>query len=204
MAKSSEKPAIPRLDDFNDFVAERDKLREIAKEFNEATVELADHEAILRNFRRARDKQIDEAAQDRVENKQLPSLVRITDRRDELQSKIDVLRRAVEMQTDVYEEVKGRRALDILLATKPLFEAHLRQIFDAMLALDAALRAEEDLRGSLVAGGVIGAHSAPPGWLRWASQLRNKIGSGRDWSSLLNRFGRDLHGAETWHRKNPL
>ncbi len=191
--------ALPKLADFPDFVAARDKLRQIAAEFNEAAAELVDIDKNLELLKKARDRQIDEAARARIEDKQTPLRSVSVKNRADAQLKVDVARQALMLQTEIYEEIKNRRSSEILARARPAHEKLARSVLDAAVALSAALEAEEKFRVELARDGVVSTISMGAGSIfTVAPHAIRRALDRRNWSSPLNYFGRAVLG-DAWH-----
>lgn len=197
--RHADSATLPKLADFSDFVAERDKLRQIAAEFNEASAELVDVDKNLELLKKARNHQIDEAARARIENKQTPIQSVFVKNRADVQLKVDVARQALNLQTDIYEEVRNRRSSEILSMARPAHEKLARAALDAAVALSVALEAEEQFRMALARDGVVSTISMGAGSIfTVAPHAIRRALDRRNWSSPLNYFGRAVLG-DAWH-----
>lgn len=193
--------ALPKLADFPDFVAARDKLQQIAAEFNDAAAELVDIDKNLDLLKKAKDRQIDEAARARIEDKQTPIQSVFVKNRADVQLKVDIARQALMLQTDIYEEAKSRRSSEILAIARPAHEKMARTVLDAAVALSAALEAEEQFRVALARDGVVSTISMGAGSIfKVPPHAIRKTLDRRSWSSPLNYFGRAILG-DAWHAK---
>lgn len=191
-------PGLPHLSDFPDFVAERDKLRQIAGEYDEAVAALANVERDLAATRKADGERIDEAARARIDGKPLPARATLIQSRDDMRERVNVLRRALMLQTGNFDEAKGRAAEEIIAKARPTQDALIGSVLTAAISLHEALSAEEDFRAKLAADGVVGTATGGAGGVFKAipPALRAVAARGK-WGSPLNILGRIVH-ADAW------
>lgn len=188
-------PVLPRLADFADFVEARDKLRQIAAEFNAATAELTEIDKNIELLSRARECQIDEAARARLDGKPTQMREALVKSRQDIQLKVDVARRALMLQTDAFQAIKRKRTGEVIEQIRPVHSKLLAAVLDAAVALSSALEAEESLRIELAREDVVGINSTI---LTPVPIAIRKAVARQAWASPLNYLGRAVIGPE-WH-----
>lgn len=184
MKSTTRLDSLPTLDDFPDYVIEREKLRRIISEFEQAESTLASVDKSLTNMRRARANYADESARARIEGKQEPIKIVLQADRDKLDLEVQVLRSAVMQQSERTLVLRDRYANEIFERAKQQHLQLMNNILAATVALSEALDAENDFIGQLRHIGV-NCSSLPRCW-----KVFNAIGSRRQWVSGVNEVGR--------------
>ena len=178
-------PAPTKLDDFPEFVEERERLRSIANEYNQHEGALRAAEQSLSRLNALIDKEIDEAARARIEDRQAPIRATLTADREQLDFHVKTLRRALSLQGARFEEVQARCVEELIAIWRPEHQRLVQNILTAAIALGETMDAEHDFRLAAQAAGL--NDSAFP---RVGLRITNAVGSRRYWANTINDFGR--------------
>jgi hypothetical protein len=172
---------LPKLEDFPEYVAERDKLQRIAADFNAATGLLHEIDERRKAMTKILAKAVDDRARAIVEDKQTP--VRTVLESDRAQIELDVasLRAALTMQADRLDAVKIICVEQIIEQVKPKHQRMMAEIREKLLAVSDALDADHAFRVALYNEGV--SFSA---WPVIPGNLVRAIGSRAAFSSGVN------------------
>jgi hypothetical protein len=178
-------PTPTKLDDFPEFVEERERLRSIANEYNLHEGALRAAEGSLKRLSALVAKEIDESACALVENRQAPIRATLTADREQLDFHVKTLRRALALQAERLEEVQARCVEELLAIWRPEHQRIMQRILDTAVAVGEALDADQDFRLAARAAGL--NDSAFP---QIGLRLTNAVGSRRHWASAINALGR--------------
>jgi hypothetical protein len=183
LASSSE--ADLSLNSFPQFISEREKLRQIAAEYDEIEAERKDLTGALAKLSAARAAEIDAAARDRVAGKQLPDRSAIAAKLDSLNFRSAAAREALFQQNEIFAAVKSEYAALIIERAAPADAQRLRDIVEQAEKLADMIDAALDHRRALNREMATLLTVWPP--LQW---FADKIGSRKCWRSNVNALAR--------------
>jgi hypothetical protein len=184
LVTGSDSTALPTLEDFPDYIAEREKLHTVSEQFEQASNLLANVNRSLAWMNAATSNHADEVARARLEDRQEPVKIVLKADRDKLEFDVQVWRSAVMQQSDRVRELRDRYANEIFERTRPQHRRLMDDILTATVALSEALDAEDDFVRDLQRLGV-SVTALPRYW-----KIFNAVGSRRQWTSGVNEAGR--------------
>jgi len=174
------------LESYPEYVAERDKTREVGADLDRVSADLAATLGDMRRLSELVERRADEAARAYLENRQAPMRLTLTLDRERLDDEKRMLTAAFLMQSEQLAAVRERCVEEILKRAGPAHRRLLEDILQATIDLSAKLDAESDFRSTLARDGI-----GTGIWPHFA-ELHRSVGSRRHWASPVNALGRRL------------